>query len=954
MVQLATGAFSSDKGSTGITVTPMWDDPTVWTTDFLGKVSIQPRLAQWFQNWHDAKKDWNQARIETLTARGELPIITWAPRNPLVGTGDTTYNLASINAGNHDVYIDDWATKCAAYGKPILIRPMHEMNSAVYSWGVGVQGQTAANYIAAFQRMVTRFRAKGAYNAKWVWCPLAEGSAFTTMYPGDTYVDYLALDGYNYMASTVWTTVAQTFDTPYASITGLSAKPFIFAEVGCMETSGDKAAWITDLFNRCQTNYPRTRGVLWFDSNKVGEKDWRINSTTTSLAGWNTAVVLPENAGNLETGVQYVNSTNASLGTGSATGDVALTYPTGLLTNDILVISAGGGGILDMSLSQTGWTRFADQTDANDGVNGNSRLISWWKRVDGTEGAGQTLTLGNTTRNHNITISQWRGCITNETPIDDPQTFGADAGAGTLSGIVTLPSSTLSGVNRRVVSVAYFRDANATPLLANMAYSARFNEENEYTTTTASLNSQSLAVAHSFEPNDSAVIAPVVTLGNAQKRYVAHTFGLTPAPTFATIVSREETLRPTSTSLVTGLTPTDSASATAILADDPDTTATFMTGPAVTGVTNPIEVRVPLGNPVLNLRKTSSVNGSISVQLRKKGVVTANPTVTIELREGGVLRATLVTNQEIASQTGELLGADFDQNLIVDKTAVEIWITSAGILDAMIEPGSVEWTAEVIGPTHLLKWDANTDIDLSHYNVYRSPLKNLLTDNQATVETDTTGFATYWEATNSRDTTRSWQGSASLKVDTTGFAGDGHNDHGIYTLPSTGVAAGTQVVCSAYVWMPTGVSFQIGTRWQTAANGYLAESGVTTYTGTGAWQRVTSAVSSNATQDPYPCVEVTVPDTQGAQIFWLDGLQVEIGTSAAPWTSPSYVKVNTANITTNQYLAYATDLSTIFWYKLTATDFDGNESALSAAQATDTTPPVNPTGLTATLTTTGD
>jgi hypothetical protein len=46
----------------------------------------------------------------------------------------------------------------AAYGKPVLLRFAHEMhNQPSYSWAVGVNGNTASDYLAAWDYVHARF-----------------------------------------------------------------------------------------------------------------------------------------------------------------------------------------------------------------------------------------------------------------------------------------------------------------------------------------------------------------------------------------------------------------------------------------------------------------------------------------------------------------------------------------------------------------------------------------------------------------------------------------------------------------------------------------------------------------------------------------------------------------------------------------------------------------------------
>lgn len=58
------------------------------------------------------------------------------------------------------------------FGRVVKIRFAHEMNHVAYPWCVGVNGNTGADYVRAWRHVVRIFRAEGARNARFVWCPL--------------------------------------------------------------------------------------------------------------------------------------------------------------------------------------------------------------------------------------------------------------------------------------------------------------------------------------------------------------------------------------------------------------------------------------------------------------------------------------------------------------------------------------------------------------------------------------------------------------------------------------------------------------------------------------------------------------------------------------------------------------------------------------------------------------
>ena len=121
------------------------------------------------------------------------------------------------------------------------------------------------------------FTTVGATNTTWVWCPNLSypGSQdLQSLYPGDDYVDWTGLDGYNFNAP--WTSFADLFRSTYQEITTTIApsKPVMIAEVASTETGGSKAAWISAMFTSLKTEFPKIRALQWFDKIDNGDMDW--------------------------------------------------------------------------------------------------------------------------------------------------------------------------------------------------------------------------------------------------------------------------------------------------------------------------------------------------------------------------------------------------------------------------------------------------------------------------------------------------------------------------------------------------------------------------------------------------------------------------------------------------------------------------------------------------------
>lgn len=222
--------------------------------------------------------------LEAWEARSIAPHLTWQPFRDWTEGAVSDFALSTITAGNHDATIDVWASHAAAYAKPLYIRFAHEMNGDWYPWGQGLNGNTPAQYVAAWRYVVDRFRAAGALNVLWSWSPSVVGSGgqypLTGLYPGDAYVDLIGMDGYNWgttgRGDGGWRSFTDVFATTYDQLAA-HGKPMYVAETNSADLGGDKAKWITSAFlSEIPKRFPNLRGVLLFDPYGAIDPAWAV------------------------------------------------------------------------------------------------------------------------------------------------------------------------------------------------------------------------------------------------------------------------------------------------------------------------------------------------------------------------------------------------------------------------------------------------------------------------------------------------------------------------------------------------------------------------------------------------------------------------------------------------------------------------------------------------------
>ncbi len=276
-----------------------WDATKI--DQFASMVGATPAIVMWYQDWlHPGVREFDPVKMNAVSDRGAVPMVTWDPWDDARGATQPAFALGTILGGTYDAFLRDWARNAATWNRPFYLRFAPEMNGDWFSWGVKANGNTSAQYVATWRHVVDIFRQEQAANVRWVWCPNADLNwvPFGDLYPGDAYVDWVALDGYNWGASQPndpnkhWTAFADVFGPSYAAILGLTNKPLMIAETASTELGGDKAQWIAQsLLTELPVRFPRVRAVIWFDENK--ETDWRVNSSSPSLAAYRTVAASP-------------------------------------------------------------------------------------------------------------------------------------------------------------------------------------------------------------------------------------------------------------------------------------------------------------------------------------------------------------------------------------------------------------------------------------------------------------------------------------------------------------------------------------------------------------------------------------------------------------------------------------------------------------------------------------
>lgn len=157
---------------------------SVWT-DIAGPYFINSATKPWLAT--------DPNRIEVLT-------VALVPNSPDSGTTNNT--LTAVSGGQTDSYWTTLGTNIHNTGheSQIIVRLGWEMNGDWYNWGIGNghNGNTAAQYVAAFRQAASLIKAKApGVRFEWNLSLTGRNISWSSAYPGNDIVDVISMDVYD-------------------------------------------------------------------------------------------------------------------------------------------------------------------------------------------------------------------------------------------------------------------------------------------------------------------------------------------------------------------------------------------------------------------------------------------------------------------------------------------------------------------------------------------------------------------------------------------------------------------------------------------------------------------------------------------------------------------------------------------------------------------------------------
>jgi hypothetical protein len=155
--------------------------------------------------------------------------------------------VQQIAQGTWDSYIKSLADEAKAFGYLIFLRVGSEMNINQGTLTDQASfGKNATAFVGAWQRVVDIFRSEGATNVMFVWNPNWDDAGpnhWTAYYPGDSYVDWVGIDLYQYWSESDPNGMLQIYND-YSS-----QKPVMICEWGANYTDQSRTAFVNRFFD---------------------------------------------------------------------------------------------------------------------------------------------------------------------------------------------------------------------------------------------------------------------------------------------------------------------------------------------------------------------------------------------------------------------------------------------------------------------------------------------------------------------------------------------------------------------------------------------------------------------------------------------------------------------------------------------------------------------------------
>lgn len=250
-------------------------------------------LAHYYRGWEALAEENLIDEFKTLRQNGWEPVINTNPYffSKCPPVEEPLYR--AIAGGKCDEFLYEAAENLSHVEEPFYLLFAWEMNNKDLEWSIPYSGSTSEEFKNAWRHIHDIFKNRKAKNIIWVFCPnipdVPEFS-YKDIYPGDKYVDWMCLDGYNWGTTQSWSewySFSGVYKSSYDTLVGIAPdKPIMIGEVNTTDKGGNKAEWYINMFtNEIPRNFPNVKKILIFNEDRSHNENvnWKVDINNESL-----------------------------------------------------------------------------------------------------------------------------------------------------------------------------------------------------------------------------------------------------------------------------------------------------------------------------------------------------------------------------------------------------------------------------------------------------------------------------------------------------------------------------------------------------------------------------------------------------------------------------------------------------------------------------------------------
>lgn len=294
-----------------------------WSVEGIKKFNKEvKKRAAFITVFSSFSNNWEQhlsKQSDNIASQRAVPLISWMPIDESRPDDNL---LPEITDGKWDNYLNTWGLglkqwlSSQSQNASVYLRFGHEFNGDWYSYS-----NTPADFVAAWQYVHQKFSEFGLdQSIQWVWSPnhlsFDDYNDITVYYPGDNYVDWTGIDGYNwgdYFPFSSWRSFEYIFGPTYRKLIDFfPSKPIMINEFSSVspfdrfhKNSGrpynytlSRRLWFRLSLYVLKRQFPAIRAVSFFNKDKERAR-WSLydialhGADASGLVGVNEAIQDP-------------------------------------------------------------------------------------------------------------------------------------------------------------------------------------------------------------------------------------------------------------------------------------------------------------------------------------------------------------------------------------------------------------------------------------------------------------------------------------------------------------------------------------------------------------------------------------------------------------------------------------------------------------------------------------